>query len=306
MHSKRREASQPWYGSSMKAQHRSEINGEPVRRPARPARPPDAGLYRYVPVPPVYRDEDGYLVEDGMSQNYTHQRQTAFWCIALRRYLPATATVCTDLPLHYRLDDMDAALVPDLFVALQAPPREGRRSYKLWLEPLPELAMELLSKSTSQVDVRSKLRTYAYIGVREYWLFDPNGIELPTPLAGYQLREGRYQRIAADPAGRLRSEVLGLDLHVHAGELQFRDPETGKDLRTYDEAEDERLAAERRADAAEYNAGAERSRADAAENRADAEKDRADAERARADAAESRAEAAEQELARLRLRFQQP
>ena len=128
--------------------------------------------------------------------------------------------------------------------------------------------------------------------------------ELPTPLAGYQLQEGRYQRIAADPAGRLRSEVLGLDLHVHAGELQFRDPETGKDLRTYDEAEDERRAAERRAEVAEYNAGAEKGRADAAENRADAEKCRADSERNRADAAESRAEAAEQELARLRLRFQ--
>ena len=280
MHSKRREASQPWYGSSMKAQHRSEVNGELVRRPARPARRPDVGLYRYVPVPPVGRDEDGYLVEDGMSQTNEHLRQTSLWYHLLSEQLP-NATVCSDLPLHYRQGDRGAVLVPDLFVALRVPPWVGRPSYKLWQEPLPELVVEMLSKTTSQEDVGSKLRTYEHIGVREYWLFDPNGLELRTPLVGYQLGAGRYEPIVADAAGRLRSEVLGLDLHVYAGELRFRDPATGEDLRTYREA---KKTAER----------------------ADAEKDRADAEKSRADAAESRADAAERELARFRLRLRQP
>ena len=279
----------------MKPQLRSQINGEPVRRPARKGGRAEDGLYRYTPVPPVYRDEDGYLVEDGMSQNYTHHRQTAFWCNALRRRLP-TATVCSDLPLHFRLDDTDAALVPDLFVALRVPPREGRLSYKLWQDPLPELVMEMLSKSTSKVDIRSKPRTYEHLGVREYWLFDPVGFELPTPLAGHRLRAGRYRPIAADAAGRLRSEVLGLDLHVQDGELRFRDPATGEDLRTYDEAEDRADAAEGRADAAE-------DRADAAEDRASAAEDRAGAAEGRASAERQRADAAERELARLRSRL---
>ena len=267
----------PWYGSSMKALRRAEIDGEPVPRSARLGGRAEDGLYRYTPVPPVYRDEDGYLVEDGMSQNYNHQRQTSFWCDALRRRLP-TATVCSDLALHYRLDDTDAALVPDVFVALRVPPREGRLSYKLWQDPLPELVMEMLSKSTARADVARKRRTYEHLGVREYWLFDPAGFQLPTPLAGHRLRGGRYRPIAADAAGRLRSEVLGLDLHVQDGELRFRDPATGEDLRTYDEAED---------------------RADAAEDRAIAAEDRAIA-------AEDRADAAERELARLRSRLQGP
>ena len=276
----------------MKPQLRSQINGEPVRRPARTGGRAEDGLYRYTPVPPVYRDEDGYLVEDGMSQNDDHLRQTSLWYHALRRRLP-TATVCSDLPVHFRRGDFDAALVPDLFVALRVPPREGRRSYKLWQEPVPDLVVEMLSKSTSKADVLSKRRTYEHLGVREYWLFDPAGFELPTPLAGHRLRAGRYRPIAADAAGWLRSEVLGLHLHVQGGELRFRDPTTGEDLQTYDEAVEERAAAELRAGAEKDRADAERDRADAAENRAVAERYRADAAEDRAGAAEDRAVAAE-------------
>ena len=265
----------------MKAQHLTQIDGGPVRRPARPAARPDDSLYRYVPVPPVGRDEDGYLVEDSMGQRDDHLRQTTLWYHALRRHLP-TATVCSDLFLHYREGDRGATLVPDLFVALRAPPREGRLSYKLWEDPLPELVVEMLSGSTAGKDVDSKRRTCEHLGVREYWLFDPEGLKLPVPLAGHRLRAGRYRPIGADAAGRLRSEVLGLDLHVRAGELRFRDPATGEDLRTYDEAEHQRAAEK---------------------GRADAEKSRADAEKSRADAAEGRADAAERELARLRLRL---
>ena len=242
----------------MKTQPLSQINGEPGGEPVR--RPPvatDDGLYRYVPVPPVYRDEDGYLLEDGMSQTDEHLSQTSLWYHALKRRLP-NATVCSDLPLHYRRGDTSRTLVPDLFVALRAPRQERRRFYKLWEDPVPELVIEMLSETTSDADVGSKCATYEHLGVCEYWLFDPEGFELPVPLAGNRLHTGRYHPIAADAAGRLPSEVLGLDLHVYAGELRFRDPATGEDLRTYDEAE-------RRADAAELARATAKTRADAAE-----------------------------------------
>ena len=203
----------------------SQINGEPARRP-RPAAAPDDGLYRYRPVPPVYRDVDGYLLEDGMSQTDRHLSQTTFWYHALKRRLPA-ATVCSDLPLHYRRGDTDATLVPDLFVALRTPRREGRRFYKLWEHPAPDLVIEMLSESTSQNDVGPKLATYERLGVRECWLFDPEGFELPAPLAGHRLRAGRYRPVAADASGVSSSKVLGLGLHVYAGELRFRDPGDG-------------------------------------------------------------------------------
>ena len=261
----------------MRAEPRpEEVNGEPVRRPARPAARPAVGLYRYKPVPPAYCDADGYLVEDGMSQNDDHLSETTLWYHALKRRLPA-ATVCSDLTLHYREGDRTRMIVPDLFVALGVLPlRENRTSYKLWQYPVPDLVIELLSGGNSDHDVGPKRGTYEHLGVCEYWLFDPAGFELATPLAGYRLRDGRYQEIRADAAGRRRSRVLGLDLHVRDGKLRFRDRATGEDLRTYEESEDER-AMER--------------------NRADAEKERADAEKARADAAERK-------LARLRLRLE--
>ena len=52
--------------------------------------------------------------------------------------------------------------------------------------------------------------------------------------------------------------MLGLDLHVQSGELRFRDPATGEDLRTYEESEDQRAVAEK-------ERAAERDRAEAAE-----------------------------------------
>ena len=266
----RPEAWRSWYGSRMETRPLSQINGEPVRRPRRPAAAPDDGLHRYRPVPPVFRDADGYLLEDGMSQTDRHMSQTALWYHALKRRLP-NATVCSDLPLHYRRGDTDATLVPDLFVALRTPRLEGRRFYKLWEHPAPDLVIEMLSESTSGNDVGPKLATYERLGVREYWLFDPEGFESSTPLTGHRLFAGRYWPVAADASGVSPSKVLDLGLHVCAGELRFRDPATGRDLRTYDEAE----------------------------QRGDAEKNRADAEKVRADAAE-------RELARLRLRLERP
>ena len=246
-----REACKPWYGSGMReATRQSEIDGDWERGRARPVARADDGLYRYMPVPPVYRDEDGYPVEDGMSQTINHQAQTSHWRVVLQRHCPA-ATVASDLTMPYKRGDKTKVLVPDLLVALRAERRRERRSYRLWENPLPDLVIEMLSKTTSEADIGSKWRTYEFLRVREYYLFDPEGFELSTPLVGYRLRGKRYGPIRANAAGRLPSRVLGLDLHVRDGELRFRDPATDKDLRTYDEAEDRADKAEARVDALE-------------------------------------------------------
>lgn len=251
------------YGSSMTAPLAQETNGEPGRSPAGQ---PD-GLYRYEPVPPAYYDEDGYLCEDNAAQEEWHKYQTSTWYLVLNQRLP-TATVCSDLAVHYREGDRGATIVPDLFVALRVLPDRNRLSYKLWRDPVPELVIEALSQDTAAADVGVKHATYEHMGVREYWLFDPQGLALSTPLVGYSLLDGAYQPMDADRNGLHHSSVLGMYLHIRAGELRFRDPAMGEDLRTLAESESERLA-----------------------------------EKRRADHAERRAEAAERELARLRLRL---
>ena len=276
-------------------------DGEPVRRRARLAAEYDDGLYRYVPVPPVYRDAEGYPLEDGMSQHENHQKETSYWCDALQRRFP-WATVCSDLPMHYRRGDGNRAVVPDLLLALRAPWPGGRSSYKLWENPVPDLVMEMLSPSNWREDVGPKRRTYEHVGVREYWLFEEGGQHLSAPLVGYRLRGERYRRIAANAAGRLPSEVLGLELHVRGGRVRFHDPATGEDLQTPAEDAEGRAAAEAGREAAEAGRASAERRADAAERRAGAAERRTVAERDAREAAERRAEAAERELARLRLR----
>ena len=260
--------------SGMRATRQSEINDELAHRQAPPVHADD-GLYRYVPVPPVYCDEDGYPVEDGMSQTIDHQRQTSHWCTALQ-YRFRNATVASDLTMPYERGDTTKVLVPDLFVALRAERRRDRTSYRLWENPLPDLVMEMLSEDTSEADVGSKWRTYEYLGVRECWLFDPEGLELSTPLVGHRLQGRRYRPVRANAAGRLPSRVLGLELHVQDGALRFRDPETGENLLTYDEVEDRRLAAKRRREEAEARRLAAKRKADETEAKRLVEKRRAD------------------------------
>ena len=285
----------PWYGLGMYAKRQSEIDGGRARGPAEPS--VSDGLHRYVPVPPVYVDADGYVVEDGMSQNDDHLDQTTDWYKALKRRHPDRGMVGSDLPMPYERGDRSKVLVPDLFVALRAERRPGASSYKLWENPVPEFVVEMLSPDTWRADVGAKRRTYQMLGVQECWLFDPSVKYLEAPLIGYRLHDGRcdgrYRRVEADASGRFPSKALGLELHVRAGRLRFRDPATGKDLTTYAEAEERAETAEERAKMAEE-------RAETAEERAETAEERAETAEERAETAEERAEATERELAELR------
>ena len=104
---------------------------------------------------------------------------------------------------------------------------------------------------------------YARLGVREYCRYDPAGEHLPARLEGERLSPSGYVRQPAvtelDGTLTLPSETPGLELRAAPGrELRFRDPATGGDLRSHDEAAEARLeeaearlAAEARAAAAQ-------------------------------------------------------
>ena len=88
-------------------------------------------------------------------------------------------------------------------------------------------------------------------GVSEYFLYDPRAEYLAPALQGFRLREGEYRALPAVTVlpGRgvaVASAVLGLELRDEreAPMLRLRDPETGRDLLTYEEA-DEGAAAHR-------------------------------------------------------------
>ncbi len=143
--------------------------------------------------------------------------------------------------IYYEKGNPQAVVAPDVFVVMGAPKRD-RRSYKLWEEPKgPDFVLEITSRSTRSEDQGPKRGTYAFLGVREYWQYDPTGDYLDPPLQGYGLMDRNYEALSAEgPAAwglHPRSEVLGLELRLVGGTLRFHDPATGRSLLSYREIE---------------------------------------------------------------------
>jgi Uma2 family endonuclease len=164
--------------------------------------------------------------------------------------------VSGNLLIYYVEGDPRASVAPDCFVVFGVPAHD-RPIYKIWEEDgiVPAFALEITSKSTRAEDCGTKRGLYAYLGVREYWQYDPTGDYLEPPLRGFRLVGEEYQAIPRPhPFGvdfALPSTVLGLDLQLRAGQLRFRDPVTGHVLPTYGELEAARQAAEAARQAAE-------------------------------------------------------
>jgi Uma2 family endonuclease len=133
---------------------------------------------------------------------------------------------------------------PDIWVVFGVEKKE-RRIYKIDDEGKgPDVVIELTSTSTKVEDLVTKHYIYANLSVREYFLFDPYGETSRLTLRGFRLEGGEYVPMTGDS---LRSEILGLELKVENGWLRFYDPKTGERLRTPEEAEADRRAAEKRA-----------------------------------------------------------
>ena len=197
-----------------------------------------------VPEPIDYPESDGLPMAENESQ---------FWPIlyvgsALDRYYQDRDDVYVvgNLLVYYQQGDGNKSVSPDLMVVFGAP-KHVRSSYRVWEEPkAPDFVLEIASESTYRTDRGEKRDTYAAMGVVEYWQYDPVGSYLDPPLLGFRLVEGRYVPIPAvsQEGGLLvlRSEVLGLELHLRSGApvreaLHFYDPVRGEYLRTYREAE---------------------------------------------------------------------
>jgi len=96
--------------------------------------------------------------------------------------------------------------------------------------------------------VGTKLAVYACVGVREYYIFDPNG-EAPSSLQGFALREGRMTPVPLLPGGGIMSPLLEAELRPIAMEetvyspaavyLRVIDPATGEPIPTAEELRDD-------------------------------------------------------------------
>ncbi|MEH2128380.1 Uma2 family endonuclease [Nostoc sp.] len=205
----------------------------------------------YIPVTPIeYPDEDGKPMAEGDIQctYLTYARN------ALRIYFQnhPDVYIAANLFIYYEKGYPESVVAPDVFVVFGVENRD-RRSYKTWEEnnQTPDFVLEITSKTTRSKDQGAKKGIYAFLGVREYFQYDPTGDYLNPQLQGLHLVDGNYFPVAAntlpDATVSLPSEVLGLELRLEAGKLRFYNPATSQILLTHEEEAAARQAAEKKA-----------------------------------------------------------
>ena len=211
-------------------------------------------LEEYFPIQIEYPDEDGKPMAEGDVQcNYLIYARSA-----LRIYFQnrPDVYVAGNLFIYYEKGNPESVVAPDTFVVFGVENKE-RRTFKTWEEnnKTPDFVLEITSKTTRAKDQGAKKGIYAFLGVSEYYQYDPTGDYLNPQIQGLRLVEGNYLPVATttlpDGTVSLTSEVLKLELRLESGELHFYEPATDKKLLTHNEeaaarqqAEDARQQAE--------------------------------------------------------------
>ena len=225
-------------------------------------------------------DIDLYPSEDGkpMAASDYHLRLLIWTLQALEAHFAQNSEVYIsgDIMMYYREGEPRKSISPDVLVCFGINPKL-RLTYKVWEEgKAPDFVMEFSSESTYDKDLTKKMDVYASLDIQDYFLYDAEGLYLPSPLMGFTLVDDAYVAILPDDDGGIRSSVLGLDFRLRGAEIGIHDPVTGEWLQTRAE------------------------RTEIAEARAETAEARAEQESIARENAETRAETAEAEAAQLR------
>ncbi|HUY33889.1 MAG TPA: Uma2 family endonuclease [Pirellulales bacterium] len=188
-------------------------------------------------IDPLYPETDG----EPMGEGAFHLAAILHLYDALSRLfeLREDVYVAADMFVYYEQGNPSAKRAPDVMVAKGVMGNHPRQSFRTWEEGVvPAVVFEVTSKKTRDEDEKVKKIEYAMMGVAEYFLFDPEGLGMESPLRGFRLRDGQYAPLPDDTAGRMASRELGLTLEVEGPLLRLIDPRTGRRLMTYSELAD--------------------------------------------------------------------
>ncbi|MDE0105173.1 MAG: Uma2 family endonuclease [Bryobacterales bacterium] len=248
---------------------RQHVEAVRPRSPPLPRRPPPAPPPGQPPEDVHYPDSDGTF----LLQNAKHNAELLYAGQAVEQHLrDAPSTVLTDVAFYFKEGDNKAVLAPDLSVTLDHE-FTGPKTYKTWVEGrLPDFILEVVSPSSATNDKKLKKGTYELLGIREYFVYDPDAEQPWVAVQGYRLDEEtkKYgQALKRDKRGAVRSRALGVSLRAEGSRLVVRNTRTGEDYVPTGKVRKrlERAVAER---------NAERDRADQLAAERDAERGRAD------------------------------
>ncbi|MCA9794857.1 MAG: Uma2 family endonuclease [Candidatus Eremiobacteraeota bacterium] len=243
----------------------------------------------------VHPEDLEYPTSDGkpMAETDLHRDQMFLLIQTLSDYYrdDPRVYVSGNILLFYQQGDKRKHLAPDVLV-VKGIDKRRRNHYLLWREgKAPDVVFEITSASTRQEDLGKKHRLYAWMGVREYVLFDPRQEYLEPRLRLLRLAGETYVPVV----GKLFLETLGLELVIVDDQLRLMEPngsllatpteraaELGATVAVKDEAlanKDQALAEKDQALAEKDQALAELGATVAAKDQALAAKDEALAER---------------------------
>jgi len=220
-------------------------------------------------VPPDEADDELlYPAEDGepMAETQIHIRAIILLFQALEDYLAKRLDIyiAADMFWYWEKGNVGARRAPDVMV-IKGVGRRVRRSFLSWKEngAVPCVIFEMASQGTWRENLKEKRRLYEKLGVKEYFVFDPEAKYLRPPLQGFRRnRNGLFVPLDLDANKQLHCQELGINLRPEGEFLRVLDAKTGKRVlwRTeWIEKEKNRANAEKR------RANAEKRRADALE-----------------------------------------
>ncbi|HET6880990.1 MAG TPA: Uma2 family endonuclease [Pirellulales bacterium] len=204
---------------------------------------------------PLYPDSDGEPMGE------TEYHMVAAWHLfyALkcwyRQRKRSDVYVAGTMLLYYEEGNPLAFRGPDVMVCKGVVGNHPRRSFRTWEEGVvPAVIFEVVSKKTLKEDRVEKPPMYASLGVKELFLFDPEGGYLRPSLQGFKLVRRRYVPLATDDRGDLFSTELGMSLKIEGHLLRLTDRDTGERLPTDEELAEQASLARQQAKRAKRDA----------------------------------------------------
>jgi len=208
----------------------------------------------------LYPDSDGKPVADNTLQFQWIQMLQGN-LDGLYRHNPEVF-VTGDLLWYAQEGDPAVCVAPDVFVAFGRP-KGYRGSYRQRQEGgvAPQVVFEVLSPSNTEDEMDQKLQFYDEHGVEEYYLYDPEAVQL----SGW-LRRGRRLRPVARTHGWV-SPRLGIRFDLSGGELTIYRPDGGRFLTFTELMEQQELAVRRAEEERLQRESAEKAAAEAKQQR---------------------------------------
>jgi Uma2 family endonuclease len=183
------------------------------------------------------------------------------WIVTLKEGLDRTfhdrpdVFVAGDLLWYPVQGKLDICIAPDALVAFGRP-KGYRGSYKQWEEQgiAPQVVFEILSPNNRVPEMERKLEFYEQYGVDEYYIYDPDEVEL----FGRRRVGGDLKRIHV--MHNWTSPLLGVRFDMSGPELKMFGPDGSRFLTFQEIAEENYLLVRENADVERRREQAERER----------------------------------------------